>query len=433
GLVWRQEQAARGMKQKDLSLEGLRGLASLSVVFAHFLFAFVPHLGTYMRPNVNIPVRYPIEAVFAQPCFTVFFNGNFAVSIFFVMSGYVLTKQYYDSGDKAALRAGAVKRYPRLVIPVFAATMFAYVLYAHGAMHNRMAAVIGAAGWPIDYYPDHISLGSAVFDGVYGTAFLGNLQLDGPLWTIRIEVLGSLILFAAYGVFGRRNLAATAIVFLALAVAVSAGSEYIIHYETIFAGSLLHLAARRLRAAPRASMGLMGLGLVCGAFDYSGVFAIVHHHLVLPNLPYPLFNVQAAERTLFHSLGGILLVSGLLGAGGVRKALSSRVPAFLGRISFSVYLLHWPILMSLSYWLMAVLRLGHGWSYAAALAVTAIVTFPTVIAVSTLFEWIVDRPAIKLSSRIARAVLSRETPNTHAQKPALGIRGAVGALEPSET
>jgi len=156
---------------------------------------------------------------------------------------------------------------------------------------------------------------------------------------------------------------------------------------------------------------------------------VIHRHLSLPVLPFPLFNVQAAELTLFHTIGAVLLVTGLLGSRAIAKVIGSRVPAYLGRISFSVYLLHWLIIMSLSYWLMGVLKIDLGWSYAAALGVTALVTFPTVIIVSDLFERLVDGPAIRFASRLARLVMDRKLPAGIAASPVARAQPSVVTLE----
>ena len=70
-------------------LEGIRGVAALMVFFHHFLLAFFPsfnfagdpatsHLGTFELNYWRTPL-------------SVFTNGEFMVSLFFVLSGFVLS------------------------------------------------------------------------------------------------------------------------------------------------------------------------------------------------------------------------------------------------------------------------------------------------------------------------------------------------------
>ena len=102
-------------KQKDNSLEGLRGIASLVVVIGHFIFVFLPYLATLYYPAAGAAPRNRFEAVLAYPPFSLLFSAEAAVCVFFVMSGYVLTTKYFSTGDVAnAIRyqSEAVKKDP---------------------------------------------------------------------------------------------------------------------------------------------------------------------------------------------------------------------------------------------------------------------------------------------------------------------------------
>ncbi|WP_410010430.1 hypothetical protein [Phyllobacterium sp. A18/5-2] len=55
-----------------------------------------------------------------------------------MLSGYVLTKKFFDTGDTKFLYIGAVTRYPRLIIPAAASIFVAWLLLSPGLMHNRL-------------------------------------------------------------------------------------------------------------------------------------------------------------------------------------------------------------------------------------------------------------------------------------------------------
>lgn len=182
---------------KNDSLEGLRGLAALGVLLAHILLALFPYLAHYSPRAGDIPQAHWWETYLSLPIFTVFFNGNFAVSIFFVLSGYVLTKKFFETDDIRVLRKGAIKRYPRLVIPAAFSVIFAWSLMSLGWIRTDLVPKLQGAGWPTSQYRTVYTFQEALWNGFVGAPILNDIALNVPLWTIQIELFGSLFLFAA--------------------------------------------------------------------------------------------------------------------------------------------------------------------------------------------------------------------------------------------
>src|SRR5580692_8294430 len=85
---------------RDLPLEALRGLAALVVVVWHFFLGLDPAV-------LSLP------GLRGTPFFA-FVHGSAAVGVFFVLSGYVLTRRYFETGQKRVLVIGALKRWFRL-------------------------------------------------------------------------------------------------------------------------------------------------------------------------------------------------------------------------------------------------------------------------------------------------------------------------------
>jgi peptidoglycan/LPS O-acetylase OafA/YrhL len=382
------------------------------VFLSHFIFSFLPHTAQWLTKGATIPQFYEFESILSFPLLLVFFNGSLTVSIFFVLSGYVITKKYFDTGDVSLLQAGAAKRYPRLVIPAFVSVIFACAIFHAGLMSNQHAPEIGTAGWPMASYTVPVGVMTAVREGLFNGPLFGHVDLNSPLWTIQIELIGSLLLFVAYALFGTRRPAATALLFMILSVMVFPSSIYQIHLLTFFAGSVLHYFERGLRRIPVLSALLIAVGMILGAYDFSPWFDWAR--LPMPKLAAPLFNPVGSERYVFNAIGAVLLVSGVLGNAEAARLLSSRLPVYLGKISFSLYLLHWPIICSLSFGMMYVLKVRMGVDYLQALASTAIGTLIVTLGASHLFEALVDRPAIRVANIISRYILgpqqgSRET------------------------
>lgn len=98
------------------------------------------------------------------------------------------------------------------------------------------------------------------------------------------------------------------------------------------------------------------------------------------------------------TLGAVLIVTATLSVPSFAKVLSGSVGRFLGRISFALDLLHFPILGSVG----AGLYLVVGQFSAIGFIVTMLAYLIVVFGLAMVFEAKVDRPAIGLSHRIQR-------------------------------
>jgi peptidoglycan/LPS O-acetylase OafA/YrhL len=135
------------------------------------------------------------------------------------------------------------------------------------------------------------------------------------------------------------------------------------------------------------------LGIIMSGHNAPAWLLRTYNHLtVFEELP-----MRADDFHFFSQYGAILIFFGVLVLPAVQQVLAGRVGRALGRFSFSLYLVHFPILMTLTAWLIVWFQpMGRGpdivFSSFCGLGVT------TVTAI--LFERLVDRPATELSRRI---------------------------------
>jgi peptidoglycan/LPS O-acetylase OafA/YrhL len=99
------------------------------------------------------------------------------------------------------------------------------------------------------------------------------------------------------------------------------------------------------------------------------------------------------------SLGALGLIVLALNSEWVRWLLQRKIPVFLGRISYSLYLVHIPVLFSLTFAFHTRLgRVGMFFTYV-----------PAAILAGTLFNRVVEEPMIRLNRRIRRSTATIKT------------------------
>lgn len=388
---------------KNQSLEGLRGVAALCVFLTHFVGPFLPFVISRQSPvPYPYPPKFEWERWFDNPIANLPLNGPLAVQIFFVLSGYVLVKRYIETGDAVLLRTAALKRYPRLMIPVAVSCLFAWVLWRTGAMSTRSAVDLGSAGWPMAAYvansaPSFLELIARTM--LITPFFPGEVAVNAPLWTISIEMLGALVLFAAFAVLGPRRPYLLAAVLFILAVRFAPGNKGSLYFIALFLGASLNYFSSELAKRAILSTSLFLTGLLIGGFIYSPFYSVLIS-VPLPSPPSPLFDLKASESLVYQTIGAFMIVAGVIGSRHVAQLFTGRICAFLGTISFSLYLIHWPIICSLSYRLMTFLV--PRWGYAPSLALTFLVTLAVAVLASYAMARWVDQPSVRLADRFAR-------------------------------
>jgi peptidoglycan/LPS O-acetylase OafA/YrhL len=176
------------MSTKHLSyLDSLRGLECMVVVWVHFVFFMYPGIyqGTYSGETINY------HNFLNTQLFVLLQNGNTAVSVFFILSGFVLSYRFMGAnGMKWSIVESIIKRPIRLAgIILFIALPAFNFLLTKDFWLNRL--------W-IDY-----DSYARTFWGVFTGLFSSNAYLaNPPLWTINTELWGSFLVFGLCFIIG---------------------------------------------------------------------------------------------------------------------------------------------------------------------------------------------------------------------------------------
>lgn len=283
-------------------LDGLRGWGAVFVLLYH---VFSDGL--------------PVDATTAQRLtYLVPFNGTLAVLIFFVVSGFSLSVRYLVDGDIQSWLRIAAGRYLRLAIPIFAACLLVHLIMVCGLVDppgERLAVL--RPFFNFDPTIGHL-LKFSFFDVFFN--YSSAETYIGPLWTMSIELLGSIVVLLAIIIVGP----------LPFRLLVLLGLAYFI-----------------LRLAPaNAMLALFPIGAAMAECFNRGWIDAIPKPVALVLLSIgclipALFRFNVATWGLIATSS---LILGCIAVPQIRNGLSGTLSSHLGKISFPLYLMHGPVL-----------------------------------------------------------------------------------------
>ena len=372
------------------ALDGLRGYAALVVFAHHALVLLYGPLAGVNEHNWGVRPRLVAEALHRVPVAWVF-NGAFAVSFFFVLSGFVLTRAMGLSPAPARVARLVATRFLRLLPLVVLGTLAGWAVFNRAVQHlDQLLYLVGNDSHAY-IHPDLLQnhgLGQAlrqcaaqIWQGTHAERLF-----DPPLWSIGIELKGSLLVYLFACGFAQTKQQAPKYVAGLLLGTCLMGVDWL----PFLAGS--YLAERSLeRPGPLLRASQVQL-LAGGALAL--LWASVHPWDRNLWLPLPFNPPLLLNASLDTAAACVLLVCGLQ-LRWLHAMLVTRVSQLLGTASYGLYVCHVPLLYLGCGPMMARLKPGLGNNAAA--TITASTLLLASIGLGTVLVHYVDTPAAKRS------------------------------------
>lgn len=353
-------------------LDGLRGIAAAVVVIHHCLLVSPALSAAYGGPSPGGGIW---DSLFIYSPLHLLWAGREAVIVFFLLSGFVLTLPVLHAHHFSWL-AYFPKRLIRLYVPVVGSVLLALVM-SFLVPRNSSTEL----SWWVNFHDREVGL-RAIAREIYLLAGTRRLNvLNSPLWSLRWEVFFSLLLplYVYFGVRARRLWIVGAISLVAMSEAGRLiGSEYLTYLPMFAVGVLLAVNQETVKRWGRHSRTW-------------GTASITAGSLVLLSCSWYIPGLEGSVSPSILGGCGLLVVciaSDRAEALGVQPVVHC-----LGSRSFSLYLVHEPMIVSAAVLL-------HTTDAVMVMAVA----IPASLLITEVFFRLVEDPSRRLANMVGRNV-----------------------------
>jgi peptidoglycan/LPS O-acetylase OafA/YrhL len=417
-------------------LNGLRGVAALIVVIHHYsLFSFFGGLNGYHGLVANPADGSIMDTtwILQLPFIRLLHSGRPMVAIFFVISGYVLSYKPLSLiradlfGDLLENLSTAVfRRAIRLFGPIFVAT-FISALSIYMGFHDlyispRKDSLV-AQLW--DWF-------CCFLDMIY--PFSWDMRLpayDDHLWTIPVEFRGSLVVFLT--VLGlaylRSGIRLAIIAWLALTCFWRTRWDISLFLSGVFLCELGLIRAekdscRLGNRPPYANWAHMKstlytilwilclvFGVYLACFPFRGPVTATGYATLHSLTAAPYYTVDLREW-YWLSPAAVMIIASLENVKILQRPFTTGFAQYLGRISFSIYVVHGPVFVPLYSPIVITIWNIIGYQstiqYAMAPILGACIMFPIVFCVADVFWRLVDINSVKFAQWVLEELLPND-------------------------
>jgi peptidoglycan/LPS O-acetylase OafA/YrhL len=380
------------MPSRIVYLDGLRGVLAVIVFLHHFFYAFYPEVifgGDYQSFS-NTGTFTGLKLIGLSPI-NILFNPGFAIHFFFLLSGYVQTYQFYQTGDKSIIQRGLLKRYFRLALPTLSVVILVYCAHKfHWIRKDLIAENPLNSGWVKSVMPNTLQFHQLFKEGLI-SSFQHNSRYYQVLWTMPTELANSyLVLLLALALHKIKH--QTKVIVVLLLIEFSVLEEY---YSIAFVSGML---IARLRVEPPAYNSVfakkwlkwtcLAIGLYFGSYPFTG-----YQGAVSQSVYSPISFFDTYPHIISYYIGSVFMFLFILQSPSLQAAFSVRLVLFYGKISFMFYLIHFLLLFTLT---PVVFHISNN------IPITIIVSLALVTGISWLLTVLVDQPTLRFCNRFSK-------------------------------
>lgn len=368
-------------------LEGIRGGAACIVLIGHLKNIFFYDAELQSLQYLTTITHSNFIATIINSFLVVLVDGKLSVQVFWFMSAYVISIKLFGKYGHNYLKAAFIKRYFRLAIPALGSVLLAYGLLKLGFMYNIELARFSGRPYPsltemYNFKPDFLlALKSGIWDAFFD--FKTKDSYNIVLWTMNPELYGSFFCFILFAVFKTRPNRYFIFLFFALT------SLFLEYYWLV-----TFILSYMLCDIDHTSNRLKKISAYLIKHIFSKWYFCVTILLLLIIINGFGQQYYSAWVKIFVSAVFVFTVMNSIF---LSDFFSRKILVWTGKISFSLYLIHIPVIYSLTCYLYMHIGLSHTYNA----LISSVITIIFVLAAAVVYTKFIDRPATVFSNKIA--------------------------------
>jgi peptidoglycan/LPS O-acetylase OafA/YrhL len=309
---------------ESITLDSIRGLLALVVCFAHgWQILINPQLGPYGWEHAAFGL-----------------TARYAVVAFYVLSGWVIAYSIYANcyryssfNPKSWASSRLFRIFPPLVLSILIALIIRGIV--SGFNLDQVETAFGLARFSFSYRV------SEVLYGIFTFGFMGDLTggINGPLWSLAIEIQLYFLVLCLVWLVHTKSYFLFLLMICFIAYRATQDANLLLGYGAFWFGFLMFSLSQTSHVADRTLILIKYLG--CCIFllaIFLMLFMFYKDHQYLDRLA----EWESVFMQLFFAIGFGFYLFG-------KANFESVFFAKLGSVSYSLYILHFPILLLFSY------------------------------------------------------------------------------------
>lgn len=331
-------------REKLPFLDGIRGLMALNVVICHFVLAYYPQMYMVEKDTGGGLLRY-----FARTPLSILVNGDIAVRYFLVLTGFLVGRKFLTGKepDRALIVKKSIDRYLRLMPVIFAATLFTHLTMVLGLQHHwdimDLVAYSDNLALQCNFAP---TLRRLLLNGLYEPFVLGGSDYIGAFWMLRFELWGYILSMLTCYFLRDSKMRRIGYIVIGLLLWITVDENYLGFFFGIFVADLCYRKGEHSTWLSRFYEPLLQKRTVIWILALIGGY-LATCPMEFVGIHAPLARIPKITTYTPRAVGVAVLLYCLLQSPSCAKLFEGPILRFLGKISYSIYAFHTPLMLSM--------------------------------------------------------------------------------------